>query len=192
MFLDLLAVAAIPSTIGTVTGTGEAIHSENQEKREAALTTECNLVSFCETEPELHGKQIVLRDEKVFLETASAASGLPFSGFYVSYPVEPKHMGLVSMISHDPPAMGWIYANKDTLELKYGNKTASCQHIYGPWDFTEDEVGVVLEGEELFVAVEEAKGVWALYYDRQGDEQPALPSGKRVVEISVERKPKPK
>ncbi len=100
-------------------------------------------------------------------------------------------MGLVSMISDNPPAMGWIYVDKNTMELRYGNKSASINHIVGPWDMTDDDKGVTLEGQEAFVAVEEQDNEFAVYYDRKMDGQ-SLPKGKRILQISIERQPKPK
>ncbi|KAI9840165.1 MAG: hypothetical protein M1837_001878 [Sclerophora amabilis] len=195
MVLELLALAGIPTAISTTLGTNEAIRSEDTKEKEKKLTTECHLYAYCEADSrkrdQVHGKQVVLRDNKVFLEDKSSKGfqGLPFSGFYVTYPNDAKPMGLVSMISHDPPAMGWLYVDKVTFELKYGNRTSSIEHIVGPWDFTEDELGVTLAGEELFVAVEEKDNQWALYYDRN-DDGTGLPKKKRVLEVSLERKPK--
>jgi hypothetical protein len=114
--------------------------------------------------------------------------GHPFSGFYLDYPVDPKPLGLVSTISKDPPELNWIFADSRTLEVKYGNKTASQNHIPGPWDWTDDQEALMLDGWEGFVAMEEARGVWGLYYDRDED-QLARTRGKRtVVEISLERR----
>ena len=89
--------------------------------------------------------------------------------------------------------LNWIYVDNTTLELKYGNRTASIQHIVGEWDWTKDEAGLTLEGWEGFVAVEEEEkdGLrWALYFDRNDDR---LGNGKRVqgrkvLECSLERR----
>jgi hypothetical protein len=91
------------------------------------------------------------------------------------------------MSSKSPPALGWIYVDRDTREVKYGNKTTSMPHIVGRWGWTEDEVGVVLNSKrEMFVAVEEEDDMWAVYWDRKGDGA-GLPEGKKVLEISMER-----
>lgn len=66
--------------------------------------------------------------------------------------------------------LNWIYADKDTLELKYGNRTQSCEHIPGPWDWRDEETTVVLEKRRGFFAVKEEDGSWALYFDRHEDE----------------------
>ncbi len=113
--------------------------------------------------------------------------GYPFAGFYIHYPDERKHLGLVSMVSDDPPMMNWLYVDKNTLEAKYGNRSASIEHVVGPWDWTEDEVGITLEGHERFVAVEEKPDVWAIYFDRHDDGE-GLPANKRILDVSLERR----
>ncbi|KAJ7621132.1 hypothetical protein FB45DRAFT_1032397 [Roridomyces roridus] len=145
---------------------------------------------------ELDGKIVVLRKEKLYLDDSDPAhrtfeDGHPFAGFYIEYPVGDKPLGLVSTISIDPPELNWIFASNDTLELKYGNKTASQAHIHGPWDWTEDEEALVLDDWEGFVVLEEEPGVWALHYDRdddhlrgvRGDDDP-----RRVIEVGLERR----
>ena len=49
----------------------------------------------------------------------------------------PSERGLVSTVSLDPPMLNWIYAERDTGELLYGNRTQSIEHIVGPWDWSE-------------------------------------------------------
>lgn len=96
--------------------------------------------------------------------------------------------GLVSTISVDPPLLNWIYVDKNTLELKYGNRTQSREHIVGPWDWTEDEAGLTLEDWEGFVAVEEKDGEWAIYFDRDDNSLKGRAKGKRVLPCSLERR----
>lgn len=96
--------------------------------------------------------------------------------FYIEYPEleETKHLkrglGLPTYVAENPPLLNWIYADKDTHELKYGNRTQSVEHIVGPWDWTEDERVILLEEKNAFIAVEEGEGEWALYFDRDGDQ----------------------
>jgi hypothetical protein len=113
------------------------------------------------------------------------------------YPDEdrsPPERGLVSTISNDPPMLNWIYCDKNTLELKYGNRTGSIQHIVGPWDWTEDEAGIMLEDWEGFVAVEEEEkedGLkWAIYYDKYDDDlaNGRKVNGKKRLQFSLERR----
>jgi len=115
--------------------------------------------------------------------------GHPFAGFYLEYPseVKPAPLGLVSTISQDPPELNWIYVNKNTLEIKYGNKSQSLPHIVAPWDWTEDRQGLTLEGWEGFVALEETSGTWVLCYDREDDHLKSIRRHRRVLECALER-----
>lgn len=83
-------------------------------------------------------------------------------------------MGLVSQVQDDPPLLNWIYIDKDTMEMKYGNKSASIEHNIGPWDWSEDEEQVVFDDMEAafinaFYAVERAPGKWQLFFDMKGN-----------------------
>lgn len=74
------------------------------------------------------------------------------------------------------------------MELKYGNRTQSIEHIVGHWNWTQDETGVILAEKELWAAVEEEDGVWALYCDKNDNGLAGfVDSGKSVVEISIDR-----
>lgn len=64
--------------------------------------------------------------------------------------------------------LNWIYADKNTHELKYGNRTQSVDHVVGPWDWRDDETIVTLEKKSKFLAVEGQDG-WGVYFDRDGD-----------------------
>lgn len=78
----------------------------------------------------------------------------------------------MTTISSNPPALGWIYVDQDTHELKYGNRSQSIEHVVGPWDWIDNEKTVMLENKKgAFVAVEEEDGSgWGVYYDRDEDE----------------------
>lgn len=64
--------------------------------------------------------------------------------------------------------LNWIYADTNTHELKYGNRTQSVDHVVGPWDWRDDETVVTLEKKSKFLAVEGQDG-WEVYFDRNGD-----------------------
>jgi hypothetical protein len=72
---------------------------------------------------------------------------------------------MVSTISNDPPQLNWIYVDRDTCEVKYGDRIASEPHIIGPWDVTKMDRRVMLTGWEGFMAVRYGPGEWALYFD---------------------------
>ena len=202
--------------VPVVTGVAQGVQHQKEANEEAANETRMAkfyLDVFCDAshpqKSEVHGGMIVLRHDKVWLapkdpETLmpvvqKGGGGVPhpFTGFYISYPDDdrdPKERGLVSTISDDPPMLNWIYVDKNTLELKYGNRTQSIQQIVGNWDWTEDEAGVTLDGWEGFCAVEEEEmsdGLkWALYYDRWDDDfgNGRLVNGKVRLQCSLERR----
>lgn len=90
------------------------------------------------------------------------------------------------------PKLNWIYADSETRELKYGSRVEAKDHTVGPWDWTEDEQGLTLEGEESVVAVEEESGVfgWSIYWDREDDrlKQRGVLEKHRVLRCSLERR----
>lgn len=163
---------------------------------------------------QLDGKSVVLRNDKAWLDehTPSLRAHPAYLAecFYIAYPDDEreKTLGLVSRISDDPPMLNWLYVDKDTLEVKYGNRSQSRAHHVGNWDWTtsdgkstnmegqdvaegDDGVGIVFESFEGFVAVEEEDGEWALYFDRNDDglkSQDEKLKGKRKVNVLLERK----
>ena len=115
-------------------------------------------------------------------------------------------MGLVTTISDEPPMLNWIYVDKNTLELKHGNRTQSREHWVGSWKWTngEDEDdstdpdmdpgGLTLGGEEKFVVVEpvqsEAKhGRWEVRWDKNDNGLKSIEgiTGRKVLKVSLER-----
>ncbi|KAJ4351976.1 uncharacterized protein N0V89_007321 [Didymosphaeria variabile] len=128
-----------------------------------------------------------------------------FAGFYIQYPDEerfPPQRGLVSTISDDPPMLNWLYCDRETYELKYGNRSASITQIVGEWDWTEDESALTLDGWEGFVAIDEWDGAdsddttewgreglrWAIYYDIDDNGLKGKRKGRDMFEIALERK----
>lgn len=86
--------------------------------------------------------------------------------------------------------MNWIYVDKDTMELKYGNKTASIAHNVGPWDWTKDKDGIVFDNEDsLFTAVADpVTKKWQIYYDIDADDlQKYVPKGRQQLQIGLLR-----
>lgn len=101
----------------------------------------------------------------------------------------PIPIGLVSQVRDDPPLLNWLYVDKDTMELKYGNKSASIEHHVGPWDWTEDEEGITFDETEDFTAVEDPQShKWQIYYDMDNDGLSRfVPKGRRKIQVSLER-----
>lgn len=176
----------------------------------------------------VHGRRVVLRDGKLYLdEHKPALRALPSytaKAFYLVYPDDevrylilqdlaargivatangvtqrnPPPMGLVSQVQDDPPLLNWIFVDKDTMEVRYGNRTVSREHYVGPWNWTVDpEVpteavfggkGIICDGEELFMAVEDGNGEWQVYFDRNDDGLKGyVNKNRRRLQISLER-----
>ncbi|KAL2871830.1 VPS28 protein-domain-containing protein [Aspergillus lucknowensis] len=152
------SITANPTVIGVSLGCSEQ-RKQNQrrddEKHMAKFYTDVDCIGH----DELHKKRKVdIDDPSPANRKVEVHAG---QTFYIGYP-EPDHMehlkrglGLVSTIQDNPPMLNWIYAAKDTCELKYGNRTQSCEHI---------------PGSKGFVAEKEKDSSWAVYHDRDGDE----------------------
>ena len=197
MVLGLLTIAALPTTIGVA----EGISSRNKGKDAAddeELMRKFTLECFCDAESRkrdlIHGGRVVLRNEKLYISHNPAnPPSFPFTGFYVSYPDPdrtPAQLGLVSFVSSDPPALNWIYIDKSTRNLRFGNRTQSIAHDVGSWGFESGEEGgaggLTFDGTEGAAAVETDEGWEIRWEDQQGNFGDVR--GKRVLNVSLERK----
>ncbi|KAL4795715.1 VPS28 protein-domain-containing protein [Aspergillus venezuelensis] len=183
MVIGLLAITAIPTVTGIALGCSEQRKQNNREddeRRMAKFYTDIECLEDVEEADEIDGMRMVLRDNKAYIDHPDPKKrkvpGHAGSAFYINYP-EPDHMkdlkrglGLVSTIQDDPPMLNWLYADTETHEVKYGNRTQSCEHAPAPWDWTEEERTIILEKNRGFYAVREKDGWWAIYLDRDGDE----------------------
>ena len=198
MVFGLLGLAAIPTTIGVAEGVSEGRKEQDpalEDERMRKFRLEC----FCEANggkaKEVDGGAIVLRGEKVYIvpRDAKADTGHPFEGFYIEYPdperPRPLPLGLVSTISKDPPMLNWIYVDKNTREVKYGNRTQSRAHIVGSWGWDAGEEGgaggLTLEDGEGAVAVEGDDG-WEIRWE--DEDRNIGVKGSLKLTVSLERK----
>ena len=181
MVIGLMIICAIP----TITATGQAYSA--QKTQENNIKEEHRMKKFyidiaCDTEfpgvDNIRGHRVVLRNDKVYIGEADAVNpskeGYVAESFYIEYPDterDPVPLGLVSQTRADPPLLNWLYVDKNTAELKYGNKTQSVEHMVGPWDWTKDESMVTFQKKRLrFIAVQEPRSKsWQLYYDVDDD-----------------------
>ncbi|KAG8411705.1 hypothetical protein J3458_015292 [Metarhizium acridum] len=212
----LLALSICPAMLGAQEGIRQ---SQSQNRREEHRSRRCNLMVSCikpsVRKREIDGTLIVLKDAKVMIDSSSPsqtfdvakllvgqlylathnpssnnAVGHLFAGYYLPYP-DSAYEGLVSTISNDPPMLNWIYVDKNTHEVKYGERSAAQGHITGPFDCTRQDRRLTLEGWEGFAAVEESPGIWALYFDRDDDGLiTKVPVGTRVLEVELYRREK--
>ncbi|KAJ5551988.1 hypothetical protein N7535_000066 [Penicillium sp. DV-2018c] len=184
--IGLLAITSIPVVTGVSLASSEQ-RKANQRKEDARRMVKFNIEAEClgdtDDDRELNGMTVVVRNEKVYLADKDPSKRSPPAftalAFYIEYP-EPEELkylkrerglGLPTYVQDNPPLLNWIYADKETHELKYGNRSQSVEQVVEPWDWCKNERNILLEGKEnRFIAVEEEEGQWALYYDRDGDE----------------------
>lgn len=232
MVIGLLTLTSIP----VVTGVAEGVtHQRSAAERRAddRRMAKFYMDIYCDAKSSLtkyvHGRRVVLRDGKVWIDEHSAAlRSLPSytaKAFYLAYPDDevrylivrdleargltiagaeqrnPPPLGLVSQVQDDPPLLNWIYVHKDTMEVRYGNRSDSREHYVGPWDWTEVEddeelepgeepnKGVTFEGWEGFTAVEDPESKeWQVYFDKNDDGLKGyVGRERRKLQISLER-----
>ncbi|THW50233.1 hypothetical protein D6D22_01356 [Aureobasidium pullulans] len=195
----LTAIAACPAIIGTT----EAVRQgQRQNAREKHRGLKTNLAVACSRATkagrEIDGCEMVLSENKLYLNVPSEefpdghVEDHPFAGYFLPYPDHNwgrQGEGMVSTISNDPPQLNWIYVDRDTCEVKYGNRVESEDHIIGPWDVTKMDRRVILMGWEGFTAVEYGPGEWALYFDLDDNGlQGVVPDDMTRVEINLVRR----
>ena len=201
----------IASTTGISVTTGVAQGVSEQKKQNADASNQTRMLKFhvdVRVDPsqqkgkgaEVNNGIITLRNDKLWIETKSPITRLPsnvahhpFTGFYLAYPDDNRSYtrGLVSTISVDPPMLNWIYINKDTLEVKYASRSGSIEHHVGDYDWTTEDSEnscITFDDFEGFLAVEEAPGQWALYFDMDDDGLKAHRKGRKMVEVSLVRR----
>jgi hypothetical protein len=213
-----LPAAAGVSTAVAVSTSEAVRQQEQHDEEEQSRMQDFHLDVFCEAKSrkrdQVHGTTVVLKNGKLWLAPKGPESKMPlplegdakpchpFTGFFLDYTgerpnVDPmferlnkpvKIRGLVSTISEQPPTLNWIYVDRNTMELKYGSREQAHSHILGPFGWTEDQDGLTLEHWEGFVAVEERKDTWALYFDRDDDNLRDTVTRTRVLQCSLERR----
>lgn len=134
----------------------------------------------------------MLRNQQLYIALSPPADSFPFTGFYIAYPDPartPVQLGLVTYVSEEPPALNWVYVDKGTRQLRYGNRTESIAHEVGPWGWEAGEEGgaggVTFEGAEGAVAVETEEGWEVRWEDGEGGVGDV--GGRRVLSVSLER-----
>lgn len=190
----LVAIIAAPGLLGSQ----EAIRqSQSKEKREEHRARRCNLIATCvkssQRSREINGRPVVLRNGKLWIDTGTEDGeplGHPYAGYYLPYP-DSNHEGLVTTITDVAPIMNWVYIDKETHEAKYGVRVDAQPNLTGPFDCTRQDRRMTFDGWEGWCAVEEAAGLWALYFDVSDDGlRSKVAPGTRVLEVELSRKEK--
>lgn len=129
----------------------------------------------------------------------------PFNGGFFTHPdFKPNNTsGLVTVSGEETPTLRWVFLDAKTHEMRWGGKPDTEGNICGPFDWTNDEQYVTLEGWEGFLAVRleqddsreqvgsrpgigDGREVWRLYFD-QNDDGADLPPNAMGLEIRLKR-----
>ncbi|KAF2638904.1 hypothetical protein P280DRAFT_550973 [Massarina eburnea CBS 473.64] len=195
----MTAIAACPAIIGTVEAVRQGQRQSAKEKHRGRKTNMIvNVPSVTNASKEINGCRVVLSSDKLYIEVPSdefpdgQPDDHPFAGYFLPYPDQDwkrRGEGMVSTIQDDPPQLNWIYVDRDTCEVKYGDRVTSEPHIVGPWSVTEVDKRVILEDWEGFMAVQYGPGDWALYFDLDDNGlQGVLDESMLKVEVELIRK----
>lgn len=83
--------------------------------------------------------------------------------------------------------MNWIYVDRWSYELKFGNRAWADDNWPVPWDCSRQDRRLTFGGWEGFLAVKEGN-FWALYFDIDEDHlKTKVPEGTPVLEIELLR-----
>jgi hypothetical protein len=228
MAIGLLTLTAIPVVTGVAEGVSHqrsAAERRTDDRRMAKFYIDIYCDAKSSMTKYVHGRRIVLRDGKCWIDEHKpqlrSLKSYTMKAFYLVYPDDevrylimrdlaarglirseeqrnPPPLGLVSQVQDDPPLLNWIYVDKGTMEVRYGNRSESREHYIGPWDWTEDDEevelaaankGVTFEGWEGFTAVEDPESKeWQVYFDKNDDGLKGYVGGERKkLQISLER-----
>ncbi|TGJ80543.1 hypothetical protein E0Z10_g8221 [Xylaria hypoxylon] len=178
----------------TVYGASEAIkHIQSDARRKEHRSRKNNLIvrclKSCEYSSILEGRRVVLSGDKLYIDTGTHHAqdfGHPFAGYYLAYP-DSNASGLVSTICDEPPIMNWIYVDRWSYEMKFGNRSWADDNFPIPWDCSRQDRRLTFGGWEGFLAVKEGD-FWALYFDLDEDHlKSKVAEGTPVLEIELIR-----
>ncbi|KAI8948338.1 hypothetical protein F4801DRAFT_581543 [Xylaria longipes] len=177
-----------------VFGASEGIKQiQSDARRKEHRSRKNNLIvrclKSCQYSSMLEGRRVVLSGDKLYIDTGThhdQAFGHPFAGYYLPYP-ESNASGLVTTICDEPPVMNWIYVDRWSYELKFGNRAWADDNWPVPWDCSRQDRRLIFGGWEGFLAVKEGN-FWALYFDMDEDHlKSKVPEGTPVLEITLQR-----
>ena len=199
--VSLLVLSSIPVVTGVAQGYS-AQKTAKQRAEDAKRMRKAYISVFCDAKSpqtdQVHDMFLVLRDGKAYIDEWDPRfrkkPSYTAEAFFIEYPDaerDPMEMGLVSQVQDDPPLLNWIYVKEANGELRYGNRSESMSQVVGPWDWTEDEIGLTLFKEEGFVTVEpeHPEDQWEVYFEVEEGWVKEKLGGKRItLPISLERR----
>lgn len=145
---------------------------------------------------------LLLTKFQVYITKSPSPQLVPLNGGFYQHPDFPpgNTAGFVTITGETPPTLRWIYLDPQTHEMRWGGKQDSEGNICGPFDWTQDEEQITLQGWEGWLAVrlpddeknaerlgvENGQELWRLYFD-QHDNGADLPPGAEALEITIKR-----
>ncbi|CDM28769.1 unnamed protein product [Penicillium roqueforti FM164] len=138
----------------------------------------------------------------MYITKSTDSQLVPLNGSFYQHPDFPPDntSGFVTITGETPPTLRWVYVDLQTHELRWGGKQDSEGNICGPFDWTQDEERITLEGWEGWLAVrvpddekisevvgvENSQDLWRLYFDNN-DDGADLPQDAEVLEVTIKR-----
>ncbi|PWY68528.1 hypothetical protein BO94DRAFT_540207 [Aspergillus sclerotioniger CBS 115572] len=154
----------VPTIIGLNEATKGARDQEDNRRNEAR-SQRCHLIATCEVSAGSQAQRRQVQNAKVYLDQDYKVCCGEYSccemevdvkyGQYYEHPAfgEDNSSGLITMSPENPPLARWVYLDSETNELRYGGRKESESNVCGPFDWSEDEQYVTLEGNERWLAV---------------------------------------
>ncbi|KAF9252168.1 hypothetical protein DTO013E5_809 [Penicillium roqueforti] len=199
----------VPTIIG-VNEASKGTRDHEERRRESARQERCYLSVQCMPSNGLlpqslaiHNARVYLgADKKMYITKSTDSQLVPLNGSFYQHPDFPPDntSGFVTITGETPPTLRWVYVDLQTHELRWGGKQDSEGNICGPFDWTQDEERITLEGWEGWLAVrvpddekisevvgvENSQDLWRLYFDNN-DDGADLPQDAEVLEVTIKR-----
>ncbi|KAJ5274746.1 hypothetical protein N7505_003291 [Penicillium chrysogenum] len=201
VFGIFLMTAMVPTIIG-VNEASKGTRDHEERRRESARQQRCHLLVQCMPLDGSSQQRSAIHNAKIYITKSASPQLVPLNGSFYRHPdFSPGNTsGFVTITGETPPTLRWVYLDPQTHELRWGGKQDSEGNICGPFDWTQDEERITLQGWEGWMAVrlpgdekvaeelgvENVHGLWRLFFD-QNDDGADLPEGAEVLEVTVKR-----
>ncbi|KAJ5768998.1 hypothetical protein N7520_003557 [Penicillium odoratum] len=209
MVLPIFLMTAMVPTIIGVNEASKGTRDHEDRRRESARKQRCHLLVQCmpldgslEQRLAIHNAKLYLGpDSKIYITKHPNSQLVPLNGGFYQHPdfAPGNTAGFVTITGETPPTLRWFYLDLQTHEMRWGGRQDSEGNICGPFNWTQDEERVTLQGWEGWLAVrvrddkrakelgaEEDQDLWTLFFD-ENDDGAGLPPGTEALEVTVKR-----
>ncbi|KAJ5992201.1 hypothetical protein N7451_007925 [Penicillium sp. IBT 35674x] len=206
-----LMTAMIPTIIG-VNEASKGTRDHEDRRRENARKQRCHLYAQCmpldgslEQRSAIHNAKIYLGPDKkalqIYITKCPNSQLVPLNGGFHQHPdfTPGNTAGFVTITGETPPTLRWFYLDSQTHEMRWGGRQESEGNVCGPFDWTQDEERVTLQGWEGWLAVrvldektakelgaEDGQALWKLCFD-ENDDGADLAPGTEALEVTLKR-----